>query len=165
MQLLATTAQHVEDGEDEEGATPMAGAHVDALSHPIHSNPSTDPDVEPELLAERAVVSKHGRRINPRKGIPMHVMATYALQLLPNHEGNLTDMSTVIEENGLFCKQLDWTPRPGTKTYPRYVAIFLVTFGHVVHTFEVTTVRRTLLVRVQLPQHILPSKACHTLCS
>jgi hypothetical protein len=65
--------------------------------------------------------NKHGRRINPRKGIPMHIMATYALLRLPDHEGNLSDMSSKIEENAFFCKQLDWTPRPGTKTYPRCV--------------------------------------------
>lgn len=69
--------------------------------------------------------NKHGRRINPRKGIPMHIMATYALLRLPDHEGNLSDMSAKIEENAFFCKQLDWTPRPGTKTYPRYVTFLL----------------------------------------
>jgi hypothetical protein len=63
---------------------------------------------------------KHGRRINPRKGIPMHIMATYALLRLPEREGNLSDMASKIEENQFFSKQLDWTPRPGTKTYPRY---------------------------------------------
>lgn len=63
--------------------------------------------------------NKHGRRINPRKGIPMHVMATYALLRLSGHEGNLSDMSAKIEENLFFSRQLDWTPRPGTKTYPR----------------------------------------------
>lgn len=66
--------------------------------------------------------NKHGRRINPRKGIPMHIMATYALLRLPELEGNLSDMSAKIEENAYFCKQLDWTPRPGTKTYPRCAA-------------------------------------------
>lgn len=64
-------------------------------------------------------VSKHGRRINPRKGIPMHIMATYALFRLKDHEGNLSEMSAKIEECEFFRRQLDCTPRPGTKTYPR----------------------------------------------
>lgn len=75
--------------------------------------------------ATAGVQGKHGRRINPRKGIPMHIMATYALLRLPDREGNLSDMALKIEENHFFSKQLDWTPRPGTKTYPRCVCFDL----------------------------------------
>lgn len=75
-----------------------------------------------DRVAGGSMPNKHGRRINPRKGIPMHIMATYALLRLPELEGNLSDMSAKIEENAYFCKQLDWTPRPGTKTYPRCAA-------------------------------------------
>ena len=83
---------------------------------------SARPSPVDDSLRPTTTPNKHGRRINPRKGIPMHIMATYALLRLPDHEGNLSDMSAKIEENAFFCKQLDWTPRPGTKTYPRCVA-------------------------------------------
>jgi hypothetical protein len=36
--------------------------------------------------------NKHGRRLNKRSGTPMHVMAAYGLQQLPNLEGNLTQV-------------------------------------------------------------------------
>lgn len=63
----------------------------------------------------------HGRRIRPRKGhTPMHVMATYSLQKLPNNEGNLTEITDLITRTDRFAAELDWTPRPGTKTYPRW---------------------------------------------
>jgi hypothetical protein len=63
----------------------------------------------------------HGRRLNPRKGsTPMHVMATYSLQQLPNNEGNLKQITDIITANERFAAELDWTPRPGTKTYPRW---------------------------------------------
>jgi hypothetical protein len=75
--------------------------------------------VQPVPKATGNSSNKHGRRLNPRKGIPMHIMATYALMRLPERQGNLSDMASKIEENSFFCKQLDWTPRPGTKTYPR----------------------------------------------
>jgi hypothetical protein len=71
---------------------------------------------------DRQGVSKHGRRVNSRKGIPMHIMATYALFRLPNFEGNLSEMSAKIEECEFFRRQLDHTARPGTKTYPRCAA-------------------------------------------
>lgn len=65
--------------------------------------------------------NKHGRRLNPRKGsTPMHVMATYSLQQLPDNEGNLTQITELIAANERFAAELDWTPRPGTKTYPRW---------------------------------------------
>ena len=42
--------------------------------------------------------NKHGKRINPRRGsIPTHLMAAYALGRLPNHEGNLREISKQIE--------------------------------------------------------------------
>mmetsp|Transcript_30992 Transcript_30992/g.79562 ORF Transcript_30992/g.79562 Transcript_30992/m.79562 type:complete len:448 (+) Transcript_30992:262-1605(+) len=63
----------------------------------------------------------HGRRLNPRKGsTPMHVMAAYALQRLPGNEGNLSQIGDLIKNNPHFSKELDWSPRPGTKTYPRW---------------------------------------------
>uniref|UniRef100_A0A061R5K4 Myb-like domain-containing protein n=1 Tax=Tetraselmis sp. GSL018 TaxID=582737 RepID=A0A061R5K4_9CHLO len=63
----------------------------------------------------------HGRRLNPRKGTtPMHVMATYSLQQLPDNEGNLSQITELIAANERFASELDWTPRPGTKTYPRW---------------------------------------------
>ena len=74
--------------------------------------------------------NKHGRRLNPRKGIPMHIMATYALMRLSDHQGNLSDMAAKIQENKFFSDQLDWTPRPGTKTYPRYDLLLPSTACH-----------------------------------
>lgn len=71
----------------------------------------------------RAIVSTHGCRINPRDGIPMHIMATHALQLLPGNRGTINDLARQIEGNQTFAKHLDWTPRPGTKTYPRCVSL------------------------------------------
>jgi len=50
----------------------------------------------------------------------MHVMATYSLQQLPDNEGNLTQITDLIVANERFAAELDWTPRPGTKTYPRW---------------------------------------------
>ena len=89
---------------------PQAGASAERMFRSLKN-----PDYQ-------RVANKHGRRLNPRKGIPMHVMATYALLLLPDREGNLSEMATKIEDNKFFCKHLDWTPRPGTKTYPRCVS-------------------------------------------
>ena len=72
--------------------------------------------------------NKHGRCIKPRlqrKGrptIPMHIMATYALLQLPDHEDTLRDMCAKIEENTFFYKHLDWRPKAGHKTNPRSVA-------------------------------------------
>lgn len=63
--------------------------------------------------------NKHGRRLNPRRRIPMHVMACFALRALPGHEGNLSQIATRIKAHPSFNKELDWSPRPGTKTYPR----------------------------------------------
>ena len=40
--------------------------------------------------------NKHGRRLNPRRGIPMHAMAAFALRRLDDHEGNLNQMSEEI---------------------------------------------------------------------
>lgn len=41
--------------------------------------------------------NKHGRRLNSRKGTPMHIMAAFALRMLPNHRGNLTKIAEHIE--------------------------------------------------------------------
>lgn len=65
--------------------------------------------------------NKHGRRLNPRRRIPMHVMACHALRALPGNEGNLSQIAAVIKAHPEFAKELDWSPRPGTKTYPRWV--------------------------------------------
>ena len=47
----------------------------------------------------------HGRRLNPRKGsTPMHLMATFALQKLPNNEGNLSQIGDLITSNEFFSK-------------------------------------------------------------
>lgn len=63
----------------------------------------------------------HGRRLNPRKGsTPMHVMATYALQKLPNNEGNLSKIGELITNNSFFAKV--WHPlarAPSRKPWPR----------------------------------------------
>ncbi|CAL8463714.1 g3248 [Coccomyxa elongata] len=64
--------------------------------------------------------NKHGRRLNKRSGTPMHVMAAHALRTLPGKEGNLTEISDVIKQHPAFAKDLDWSARPGTKTYPRW---------------------------------------------
>jgi len=115
--MLAELAAAAE--EDQEDATPLALAQPsDAFAAPLPRAPSRSPRT-PRSPGKQGQSSRHGRRVNPRKGIPMHVMATYALLRLPRHEGNLTEMAGVIETNELFCSQLDWTPRPGTKTYPR----------------------------------------------
>lgn len=113
VQMLADIALAPDDDAEEDDTPKTTGSRE---SKPYRTSS------EPRQVGgqHRVLVSKHGRRINPRKGIPMHVMATYALLRLPSHEGNLTEMAQQIEENDLFCKQLDWTPRPGTKTYPRY---------------------------------------------
>jgi hypothetical protein len=79
---------------------------------------------KPSPEGERHGISKHGRRVNSRKGIPMHIMATYALFRLPNFEGNLSEMAAKIEECEFFRRQLDHTARPGTKTYPRCDPLF-----------------------------------------
>ena len=60
-------------------------------------------------------------RIDPDK-VPMHVMATWALLQLPDHEGTFSDMCVKIEANALFRKQLDRSYKPSTKSFPRYVA-------------------------------------------
>mmetsp|Transcript_7872 Transcript_7872/g.22487 ORF Transcript_7872/g.22487 Transcript_7872/m.22487 type:complete len:507 (+) Transcript_7872:651-2171(+) len=81
----------------------------------------------------------HGRRLNPRKGsTPMHVMATYALQKLPNNEGNLSQIGELITNNDFFAKELDWSPRPGTKTYPRWKDALVGCFkpGRYPHLFK-----------------------------
>ncbi len=50
----------------------------------------------------------------------MYIKAVYALLQLPENEGNLTQISDLIAQHSEFSKDLDWTPRPGAKTYPRY---------------------------------------------
>ena len=52
----------------------------------------------------------------------MHVMATWALLQLPDHEGTSSDMYAKIEANALFRKQLDWSCTLSNKWFPRYVA-------------------------------------------
>jgi hypothetical protein len=70
--------------------------------------------------AAAAAGSTHGRRINPRGGTPMRVMAAAALASLPGKRGNLTEIADAIQRVPAFSSQLDWSPRPGTKTYPRW---------------------------------------------
>eukprot|EP00892_Ulva_mutabilis_P001407 jgi/Ulvmu1/11267/UM073_0039.1 len=108
-----------------------------------------------------SVPNKHGRRINPRKGIPMHIMATYALLRLPELEGNLSDMSAKIEENAYFCKQLDWTPRPGTKTYPRWKDALVGCFkpGRYPHLKKTNRKKEGLTVYA-LVKNAIPDKSC-----
>lgn len=64
--------------------------------------------------------NRHGCRLNPRTGTPMHVMVEYALQRLPGNEGNIDAIAKIIEANPEFARQLDYSARPGTKTYPRW---------------------------------------------
>ena len=47
------------------------------------------------------------------------LQACFALRALPGHEGNLSQIATLIKGHPEFSKELDWSPRPGTKTYPR----------------------------------------------
>eukprot|EP00191_Tetraselmis_sp_GSL018_P004931 CAMPEP_0177608432 /NCGR_PEP_ID=MMETSP0419_2-20121207/18470_1 /TAXON_ID=582737 /ORGANISM="Tetraselmis sp., Strain GSL018" /LENGTH=449 /DNA_ID=CAMNT_0019103125 /DNA_START=172 /DNA_END=1518 /DNA_ORIENTATION=- len=62
-----------------------------------------------------------GRRLNPRRGsTAMHIMACYALRRLPNNEGTLNEIGEIITLNHVFSSKLDWSPRPGTKNYPRW---------------------------------------------
>jgi len=88
----------------------------------------------------RKANNPHGRRIHPRKGhTPMHVMATYSLQQLPKNEGNLTQITELITKTERFASELDWTPRPGTKTYPRWKDALVGCFkpgryGHLIKT-------------------------------
>ena len=56
-----------------------------------------------------------------RPTIPMYIKAVYALLQLPENEGNLTQISDLVAAHPEFAKDLDWTPRPGAKTYPRCV--------------------------------------------
>ena len=59
----------------------------------------TDPDY-------KKATNKHGRRLNSRKGTPMHVMAAYALRRMANFEGNLNQMSAIIvvgPQAGMIC--------------------------------------------------------------
>jgi len=95
-------------------------ADLALLPPDMHAGGAIAPPPSPRRNAS-AMRSKgvHGRRINSRKGTPMHVMATYALLALPGREGNLSEMAAKIEAHPAFSTQLDWTPRPGTKTYPR----------------------------------------------
>uniref|UniRef100_A0A7S1X7U3 Myb-like domain-containing protein n=1 Tax=Tetraselmis chuii TaxID=63592 RepID=A0A7S1X7U3_9CHLO len=91
------------------GRGPRGGASAERMYRTL-----TDP-------AYHKSSNPHGRRINPRKGsTPMHVMASYALQRLPENEGNLSQIGDLIKSNPHFSKELDWSPRPGTKTYPRW---------------------------------------------
>lgn len=39
--------------------------------------------------------------------------------LSPGNEGNIDAIAKVIEANPEFARQLDYSARPGTKTYPR----------------------------------------------
>ncbi|KAK9831475.1 hypothetical protein WJX81_008615 [Elliptochloris bilobata] len=67
--------------------------------------------------------NKHGRRLNARCGTPMHIMAAFALQRLPDNEGNLTQIAQQISEEPRFAAALAGAaaaPRPGTKTYARW---------------------------------------------
>mmetsp|Transcript_4730 Transcript_4730/g.13119 ORF Transcript_4730/g.13119 Transcript_4730/m.13119 type:complete len:462 (-) Transcript_4730:256-1641(-) len=92
-----------------EGNAPRRGPSAERMYRTL-----TDPDYSKSG-------NPHGRRLNPRKGsTPMHVMATYSLQQLPDNEGNLTQITQLISTNERFAAELDWTPRPGTKTYPRW---------------------------------------------
>jgi hypothetical protein len=55
------------------------------------------------------------------------------------HEGNIDDMARIIEEHEVYGKELDYTARPGTKTYPRFKDTLLGCFkagryGHLVNT-------------------------------
>lgn len=49
----------------------------------------------------------------------MYIKAVYALLQLPENEGNLTQISDLVAAHPEFAKDLDWTPRPGARTYPR----------------------------------------------
>ena len=69
--------------------------------------------------ARLLLACRHGCRLNPRDGTPMHVMVEYALQRLPGQEGNIDAIAKVIEANPEYARQLDYSARPGTKTYPR----------------------------------------------
>jgi len=120
-----------------EMATPIAEMPETLLSHQIGTaepwigpnkcldvttvySPSQGVDV-PRCVNSPRCPSRHGRRLNPRKGsISMHVMATYALRRLPGNEGTLNEIGHVIASNEDFSQKLDWSPRPGTKTYPRW---------------------------------------------
>eukprot|EP00891_Asterochloris_glomerata_P001907 jgi/Astpho2/1907/fgenesh1_pg.00038_%23_56_t len=71
--------------------------------------------------AQQSPAGKHGCRRNSRKGkVAMHIMATYALGELAGNEGNLNQIAAVIEQHPEYSRELDFTPRPGTKTYPRW---------------------------------------------
>lgn len=55
------------------------------------------------------------------------------------HEGNIDDMARIIEEHEVYGKELDYTARPGTKTYPRFKDTLLGCFkagrySHLVNT-------------------------------
>ena len=92
-----------------QGEAPRGGPSAERMYRTL-----TDPEYNKSA-------NPHGRRLNPRKGsTPMHVMATYSLQQLPDNEGNLTQITELISKNQRFSAELDWTPRPGTKTYPRW---------------------------------------------
>eukprot|EP00884_Botryococcus_braunii_P004872 jgi/Botrbrau1/14386/Bobra.0014s0035.1 len=82
--------------------------------------------------------NKHGRRINSRKCRPMHVMAAYALQQLPNRQGNLNQIAGIIADTPEFKDDLDWSARPGTKTYPRWKDALVGCFkqGRYPHLFK-----------------------------
>jgi hypothetical protein len=79
------------------------------------ANPSSE-----DGTTSGGINNRHGRRLGPRGGTPMHVMAAHALARLPGREGNLTQISAVIQAVPAFAGDLDWSPRPGTKTYPRW---------------------------------------------
>lgn len=64
--------------------------------------------------------NKHGRRLNPRRGTPMHIMALCALRALPGQQGTLSQIASAIRQHPAHGLELDWSPRPGTKTYPRW---------------------------------------------
>lgn len=59
----------------------------------------------------------------------MYIKAVYALLQLPNNEGNLTQISDLVAAHPEFAKDLDWTPRPGAKTYPRCVLPLYAAFA------------------------------------
>ena len=64
--------------------------------------------------------SAHGRRLGPRSGPPMAALAAAALATLPGRTGTLAQVAAAIQALPACAPLLDWSPRPGTKTYPRW---------------------------------------------
>lgn len=90
-----------------------------SCSQPHNYTLTTQPHLHP-FNASLQASNKHGRRLNPRRRIPMHIMAYFALRALPGMEGNLSQIASLIKAHPQFGQELDWSPRPGTKTYPRW---------------------------------------------